>query len=251
MVKYNNIINRLGNKETDMKHFKHLLPLDVKTVAEPFSGSFAVIKHFYKDWEKYNFHINDTDETLFYAFQHYKHIQDVIYELNRVYNDDFDMRKRDFRKFFDTLELTPHVKEHIRKTHFVRGQLWRCPKDPRNYNPVEASILENAIITNWDYKDMFEVYKDDEDAFLFLDPPYLYSDNSNYASQIRETDMTQIVVDILEYLRVCKCKVMLVINKLNILSYLFSDYIKGEYEKIYQLSKKKAMHLIICNYDIE
>ena len=98
---------------------------------------------------------------------------------------------------------------------------------------------------------MFEVYKDDEDAFLFLDPPHLYSDNSTYASQIRETDMTQIVVDILEYLRVCKCKVMLVINKLNILSYLFSDYIKGEYEKIYQLSKKKAMHLIICNYDIE
>ena len=51
MVKYNNIINRLGNKETDMKHFKHLLPLDVKTVAEPFSGSFAVIKHLYKDLE--------------------------------------------------------------------------------------------------------------------------------------------------------------------------------------------------------
>ena len=63
--------------------------------------------------------------------------------------------------------------------------------------------------------------------------------------------MTQIVVDISEYLRVCKCKVMLVINKLNILSYLFSDYIKVEYEKIYQLGKKKAMHLIICNYDIE
>ena len=162
-----------------------------------------------------------------------------------------DMRKRDFRKSFDTLELTPHVKEHIRKTHVVRGQLWRCPTDPRNYNPVEAPILENAIISNWDCKDMFEVYKDDENAFLFLDPPYLYSDNSNYASQWRETAMTQIVVDILDDLRVCKCKVMLVINELNILSYVFSQYIKGEYEKIYQLSKEKAIHLIICNYDIE
>ena len=90
MVKYNNIINRLGNKETDMKHFKHLLPVDVKTVAEPFSGSFAIIKHFYKNCEKSNCHINGTYETLFYAFQHYKHILDVIYELNRVYNDDFE-----------------------------------------------------------------------------------------------------------------------------------------------------------------
>jgi hypothetical protein len=60
------------------------------------------------------------------------------------------------------------------------------------------------------------VYKDDEEAFLFLDLPYLYSDNSNYASQIRDTDMTQIVVDIIEFLKTCKCKVMLVINKLNL-----------------------------------
>ena len=63
--------------------------------------------------------------------------------------------------------------------------------------------------------------------------------------------MTQLVVDILEYLRVRTCKVMLMINKLNILSYLFEDYIEGEYEKIYQLSQKEAMHLVICNYDIE
>ena len=60
--------SRLGDNETDMKHVKHLLAGDVKTVAEPFSGSFAIIKHLYKDLEKYNFHINDTDETLFYAF---------------------------------------------------------------------------------------------------------------------------------------------------------------------------------------
>ena len=53
MVKYNNIINRLGNKETNMKHFKHLFPVDAKTVAEPFSGFFfASIEHLYKDWEK-------------------------------------------------------------------------------------------------------------------------------------------------------------------------------------------------------
>ena len=44
---------------------------------------------------------------------------------------------------------------------------------------------------------------------------------------------------------------MLVINELNMLSYLFKNCIKGEYEKIYQLSKKKAVHWIICNYDID
>ena len=77
-----------------------------------------------------------------------------------------------------------------------------------------------------------------------------FSDNSAYSSQTIETDMTKIIVDILEYLPVCKCKVMLIINKLHILSYLFEDFIKGEYIRTYQLSKKKAVHLIICNYDI-
>jgi site-specific DNA-adenine methylase len=249
MVKYNNIINRLGNKEVDIKYFKHLLPLEVKTVVEPFSGSFAVIKHFYKDCSRYNFHLNDTDEALLYAYEHYKDIHDVIFELNRKYADDFELRNADFIRSFNSMDLPPHVKEHIRKTHIVRG-VFRCPKDRDNYNPVEASILDNAKITNLDYKDILEMYREDEEAFLFLDPPYLYSDNSSYASQIRDTDMTQIVVDILEFLKVCKCKVMLVINKLNILSYLFRDFIKEEYERIYQISKRKAKHLVICNYDI-
>ena len=43
---------------------------------------------------------------------------------------------------------------------------------------------------------------------------------------------------------------MLIINKLYILEYLFNDYIKGEYDKIYQVGKKKSKHLIITNYNL-
>ena len=60
--------------------------------------------------------------------------------------------------------------------------------------------------------------------------------------------MTQIIIDILDYIKTSKCKVMLIINKLNILEYLFNDFIKDEYLKIYQISKKKMYHLIITNY---
>ena len=133
----------------------------------------------------------------------------MIFELNRKYVEDFELRKADFVKFFKSMDISPHAREHIMKTNFIRGELWRCPKSRDNFNPVEASILDSARITNLDYTDIFEMYRDDEEAFLFLDPPYLYSDNSSYASQIRETDMTQIVVDILEFLKVCKCKVCL------------------------------------------
>ena len=83
-------------------------------------------------------------------------------------------------------------------------------------------------------------YHDDDNAFVFLDPPYLFSDNSSYIPQNVENDMTDIVVYIHEFLKTCKCKVMLIINKLSLLEYLFKDYIKGEYLRIYQIGKKKS-----------
>ena len=68
MVRFSNIITRIGSKQNDLKFFKQYLPLDVKTVVEPFAGSFAVIKHFYVDLNRYDFHINDNDETLQYLY---------------------------------------------------------------------------------------------------------------------------------------------------------------------------------------
>ena len=252
MVRYNNIICRLGNKQNDIKYFSHLLPLDVKRVVEPFGGSFAVIKHFYKDIDKYDFHINDTDETLFYMYHNYKDVIEKAHELRRLYETEYEPenRKRDFKKYFDNLEMNPHMKKYLADNYFVRGNMFICPNHDDKYNPDETNILNTATITNLDYTEIFQMYKDDNDAFLFLDPPYLFSDNSGYASQVRETDMTQMIVDIIELMKTCKCKVMLIINKLNILEYLFKDYTKGEYLRIYQLTKKKSKHLIICNYDI-
>ncbi|MFM7989608.1 MAG: DNA adenine methylase, partial [Candidatus Fonsibacter sp.] len=97
-------------------------------------------------------------------------------------------------------------------------------------------------------KEVLAKYHDDNKAFLFLDPPYLFSNNKTYIPQQEETDMTQILVDIYEYFQTCKCKVMLIINKLSLLDYLFKGYIKGEYLRIYQMGKTRSNHLIITNY---
>ena len=111
-----------------------------------------------------------------------------------------------------------------------------------------VSILINSLFTNEDYINIFNKYKNDEKAFIFIDPPYLFSDNSRYFPQNEFKDMTSIIIDILELLKTAKCKVMLIINKLNILEYLFKDFIRGEYIKTYSLTKKKMKHLIITNY---
>ena len=118
--------------------------------------------------------------------------------------------------------------------------MFRIPKGS-NYNEEEKEILKHALITNDDFKQVMEKYHDDVDAFMFLDPPYLFSNNSTYIPQNVETDMTDIVVYIYEFFKTCKCKVMLIINKLSLLEYLFKDYIKGEYLRIYQMTKKNPI----------
>jgi site-specific DNA-adenine methylase len=122
------------------------------------------------------------------------------------------------------------------------------PLKNKNYDENEKQILINSLFTNNDYINIFNQYKDDDKAFLFIDPPYLFSDNSGYFPQNEKKDMTAIILDILELLKSGKCKVMLIINKLNILEYLFKDFIKGEYSKIYAITKKGMKHLIITNY---
>ena len=64
-----------------------------------------------------------------------------------------------------------------------------------------------------------------------------------------DTDNTEMVPKIYEFMLTCKCKVLLIINDLEIIRYIFKNFVKGGYNKIYQIGKKRSRHLIICNYE--
>ena len=163
----------------------------------------------------------------------------IYKKLLKIFNERYINNYKEFHKYFKELEMNEHIKTYINNSYFVRGSLFKTLKK-FNPNPYEIDILMDSKKTNLNYKDIFNEYQFNEKAFLFLDPPYLFSDNSGYKPQINKNDMTLIIVDILDLLKNSKCKIMLIINKLDILVYLFKDYIKGEYERIYQLSKKKS-----------
>ena len=250
MVKTINIIRRIGSKQNDIKFFNHLLPLEVDTVVEPFGGSFAVIKFFYKDINKYKFHINDFDKDLYYIYTHFKEYLQAFDIINEFYNklEGYNYEKGiKIKAYIDELKINDIIKEYIKTNFIFRGNMFETPKN-KNYDENERNILINSLFTNEDYINIFNKYKNDEKAFIFIDPPYLFSDNSGYFPQNENKDATYILIDILELLKNAKCKVMLIINKLNILEYLFKDFIRGEYIRIYQNTKKKMKHLIITNY---
>ena len=247
MTRTINIIRRIGSKQNDLRHFKHLLPLEVDTIIEPFGGSFAVSKYFYKD-NKYKFHINDLDEELYYIYINYEEYLKQIDVVNDMADNlDLTLRGHKLKNYIEELDINDNIKNYIIKNMFVRGNIFKCSSS-KSYEDNEIYILNNGLFTNDDYINIFNKYKDDDKAFIFLDPPYLFSDNSGYFPQNEEKDMTSILIDILDLLINGKCKVMLIINKLNIIEFLFKDFIKGIYQKTYQISKKKMKHLIITNY---
>jgi site-specific DNA-adenine methylase len=204
MVKPINIILRTGNKQNDIKFFKHLLPLDVNTVVEPFGGSFSVIKHFYMDVNKYKFHINDLDETLHYVYNNFNDLILLNKQLNEEYNKHLlqtqgHNKDKHMKLYAQNLNINDKLKAYMMDKYFIRGNLYRCSQST-NYNTNEIIILQTATITNYNYKTIFDQYHDDDNAFLCLDPPYLFSDNSSYSPQRQDTDMTSILVYILDLL---------------------------------------------------
>lgn len=246
MPRFTQVFGRLGNKTNDLKYFKHMIPNDCSKIVEPFCGSCAMTLNIFPDHENNQYHFNDIDVNVFNV------IDDI-----QGYIDFKETMKTEYASFKSNNSSTIDWKNHVKTINnkfkelyiqekFVRGSLFK--DSIANYNPNHISIFEKATKTNNDYRTVLEQYKDNSNAFVFLDPPYLFSDNSGYVPQQEEEDMTDILPYILEYLKTCKCKVMLIINDLKILRYLYNDFIKGDYKKIYQLSKKKTKHLIITNY---
>jgi site-specific DNA-adenine methylase len=111
-------------------------------------------------------------------------------------------------------------------------------------------------LTCEDYLNTFDKVKNDKKCFVFIDPPYLDSCNTNYKcfhggsvdNKNIIIDRTKMFIDILDFIKNAKCKVMLIINKNSITEYIYKGYIKGEYDKYYDITGRRTKHLIITNY---
>jgi hypothetical protein len=131
------------------------------------------------------------------------------------------------------------------------------------FNQVYSTIMTNEvhfffskkIDSNEDFKIKMEEYKNDESAFIFVDPPYFDSDNSYYGDYSTKTGNDNVIKDntgmysyLAEYIKICKCKIMIVVNNNELMTYIFKNYIKSTYNITYQICSKKTTHLVITNY---
>lgn len=257
-----------GNKRLDIQFFKPHYPPnnEYDIVVEPFCGTSAVAF----DLNKQS-HLNDIDPKLIKLY-------DLIREDNieetfiKIFDYVNGLLKTNtikeivelFNNSDDKLNILAKLK-YKRKLTFTKNISLKPPKITKKNIAFQKFIKEKTTVTNYDYIEIFNKYMNDPTAFIFIDPPYFDSSNTDYYSQklenptnttIQTKDNTKMFIDIYHLLKNGKCKVMLIINDNYITRFIYNDFIKSSYMKKYlnnilinnKYLNKCSSHLIVTNY---
>lgn len=263
----------IGNKQKEFKrNLSEIIKdhVDEDTIfVEPFCGSSVVSYNVFKQFHVKTFHINDLDKIRIEFFN------DVLDEkkLKELYDIEESINEKgetEYYKHVDKKQLKTDYWSYVigRRICSFRYGLFPTTKklSITRISDKWIEFLKLATKTNEDWKTIVDIYKDNENAFVYLDPPYLDSYNASYNNydkaydeEANVIDNTKIYIDILDYLKKCKCKILFSINKNAITEYLYKDYIKENYNRTYDLrvsrksvnetfSSKKSDVYIISNF---
>lgn len=258
MVKY--FFVWIGGKVQDIKHFAKYVDLsNIATICEPFCGTCAFSRHF----KASHYILSDIDPQLIQFYRDVKggEFPAYIEHVNKVLteNDFLNMTREKMKAHSNIAKQTGTQHEWYcsKATREVRGIMKKQKLyDINKYDEHIKFFTQDGVeLFNHDYMEIFNRVRDDPTCFVFLDPPYFSSFNSEYHDYTGEAknkyvkDNTVMYIDILNLLT-CKCRVMLIINKNAITEYIYAAYIVGEYKKKYNISYRETTHLIVANYHI-
>ena len=256
------LIKWSGGKSDEIKMFEKYFPEHYTRYIEPFIGGGSV--YFYLNPD--NAVISDVHTEL---IDLYKSIgngkgQEIFDFMKENPNDENTYYKvRDEMVINDTLDSAKRF-YYQRKTCF-RGML-RYNKNGKfnipfgryktiNYNEIinkdYEMLLGRTEILNKDFDYLFENYND-ENNFMFLDPPY-DSEFTDYGyCQFGKEEQKKLAL----LFKNTKIKCLMIIGKTKFIEELYSGYIVAEYDKKYRFKlynnrigdEINTQHLIIKNY---
>tara|TARA_B100000674_G_scaffold496264_1_gene525940 strand:- start:2002 stop:2793 length:792 start_codon:yes stop_codon:yes gene_type:complete len=251
-----------GGKKDEIKKFKKYIPDSYNIYLEPFVGGGAVFFHLNPEKAV----ITDLHKEL---IDFYKAIKNN--KMNDIYNflEEHPNDEETYYKVRDKLEINDYVDNakrfyYLRKTCY-RGMLRYNKKGKFNipfgrYKTYNFDLLKNKdyekLLSNTEIKcdDFTYIFKnfDDENNFMFLDPPYdsEFTDYG-YCSFGKEEHVL-----LAELFKETKIKCLMIIGKTDFISELYEGYIVDEYKKNYRFklhsgrvgSEINTTHLVIKNY---
>lgn len=257
----------LGHKWNEAKElYKYCEMNEITTIIEPFCGGcgfslYGIFKNNNDKDIKYIF--NDKDTNLINFLKEIK--KGKLHEFVKYYNDNIG-------KYYNNLTEWHNLRKKKDKSIFEWYLSKRaCGRDAMLYKYDKKNVQISTIkledfaelerifmsdkieLTNFDYNEIIEKYKDDPHVLIYLDPPYFDSFNSIYdgynkigVDEKRQViDNTKMYIDILNFIKTSKCKIILSINDNAIIRHLFGEYVVHSTDKTYQVTKKKTKHLIV------
>jgi len=243
-----------GNKKDELKEIlKNQSVEQFKKIIEPFGGSIAFSRNIFSKYPDKEYIISDNDKQLIYFCNNfYKNDDEIINEaLKKI--DEIKETKEKYNNYIHN-EPTKETKEWIiwyllyRTYYSLRLGLYPIKRSPPNYTQLKKvkkeinNFFEKNHYNYDDYKNVINKYKNDEDALIFLDPPYINSDNCFYNEPQIDWEF------LMNFFNDCKCKFILVVNNDFFMKLAFKKWFKYEYSKIYLMSKKEVKHCVFSNY---
>lgn len=243
-----------GGKKREFQHIKPYIDFNkINKIVEPFCGSCAVSIEVYKEYPDLDYHVNDRDD-FFYSL-----LKDIKENGSKKYFDYVNNILKNYTKETHNEEIkkykkTPTLENYFFycKIHSIHRGVYddrRKQQSEINYNKYikTDNFFKHATLTNLDFLDILNKYIDDENAFIFLDPPYNNSFNDLYSGINYKTDIIDYYVKIKKFIDDCKCSVLMIVNDNAIIRLLFESFILKEYNKQYTntILNNKTIHLII------
>jgi DNA adenine methylase len=245
----------MGNKFNEAKYISDIIKKsNTNHIIEPFCGSCGIslylLLHNIVNINDVKFTFNDTDTKLIRFLEEVKNdnLNSFINKC-KIHYDNFMLNKKLWSEFIKkcknndnlTLEEWYIFRKCIRYGSLLNFELTLNINDYKNL--INIYKHNNVNLSNIDYTIILEKYKNDDNVLIYLDPPYYCSFNKGYVSD----NSDYIYIYILEYIKICKCKIILSAKSNPIIDYLFKDYILLKYNKLYSITKRNAQHLIISN----
>ena len=241
-----------GNKRLEVENLYKFLNLnDVTDIVEPFCGSCAM--SFYISLQqpnKFRYFLNDKNNYL-------KEMFDIIRDdflLNKFENElkiKIDFVKGN-KENYNLVVKENNVMGWFIKNKFysIRGGLYPSKeenkfkfKSLRDYPIFNFFRNENIIFSTDDGLNVYNKFKQNKNALLLLDPPYIHSNNTFYTHR----DIT-----IYEYLYDNNIDdeqaiIVLILENNLFIKLLFKNKTISEYDKKYETSHKTTKHIIVAN----
>jgi|TARA_R110000824_G_scaffold383297_2_gene576844 DNA adenine methylase len=289
--KLNPLFKWSGGKRREIKLFKHHYPENFKVFVEPFVGAGAVFFDLNFQGQNFIADMHDEVVIFYKQFSDREKIEKMIEFMDNPWihilksniakenqSDIYANLPPEFQRtgeatyyyVRDGMKITNDFKKacrfhFLRKTAY-RGMLRYNPKGEfnipwgkyknLNYDELKderyTDLLKRTTIRQWSFEKTMKKFKNREDAFVFLDPPY-DSEFSDYKTPFNKGHHKELS----ELFKESKAKCLLVIGDTPYIRELYDGYIVDEYSKNYAFRIHSDrinaddidnLHLVIKNY---